>query len=225
MSKSIIKKGEIGVRKVFLCMIFALFAAVSTNAYAAGAVYSDETNKVTAENKSNIQTVLITNTEGTVDTEDDIFYIDQAVNSSLDAAIGFLMKANPQNGRYYMKLYNGETTEMLSFTIGEVNVEDKALLPLNNAIVNGDSYSVAFVTSDDLYIEDYNIVKFAFEQNGTTKYLGYPLSSLESFTEFSLGNNEKRFFGVQLNGNISRYGTVSAAYLSDSKLAEGGGNP
>ena len=71
----------------------------------------------------------------------------------------------------------------------------------------------------------YNIVKFAFEQNGTTKYLGYPLSSLESFTEFSLGNNEKRFFGVQLNGNISRYGTVSAAYLSDSKLAEGGGNP
>ena len=211
------------MRKSLLCMIFALFTAVSTNAYAAGAVYSDATKKVTAENKSNIQTVLITNTEGTVDT-DDIFYIDQAVNSPLDAAIGFLMKANPQNGRYYMKLYNGETTEILSFTIGEVNVEDKALLPLNNAIVNGDSYSVAFVTSDDLYIEDYNIVKFAFEQNGTTKYLGYPLSSLESFTEFSLGNNEKRFFGVQLNGNISKYGTVSAAYLSDSKLKEGGGS-
>ena len=226
------------MKKTLLCLIFMICITAGATAYAdgdayEGAVYNEGTTSVFVGGKTNIQTVLITNTESDPINETNIVYVGQApAGGEFEAVMEFALKEKPADGRYYMRLYNSVSgeTERLSFKIGEVTDADVQLDALENSKIPDDPvigyYSLAFVTNDAFYLDDYNIVKFEFDDgNGGSEVLGFPMEQLKdrvSFSRFELESNGKEFLGVRLIRIPDACQTVKM-YLSDDRLIQEGG--
>ena len=226
------KKGEMLMKKLLLCMVFALCAAASANAYAADATYDKDTGiaNIPGETRT-VKTVIITDEDPTQKTiaDKNIYYMDQALQGSpLSAATGFAIKEDPPAGKYYMTLrYSDDTTDEFTFTIepeAAADLEMTALDGTETVAENGNSFSTAFITDipDPVKLSDYNNIKFSFtDSNNKTTCLGYPLDRLLS-SEISLGDSV--FLGVQINNiPIAYQGRVSVS-LSNAPLNLEGGN-
>lgn len=215
------------MKKLLLCMVFALCAAASANAYAADATYDSASGKVTAQ-KSGIKTVIITKDTDKAIQDGDIYYMDQAFSgSSLDAAVGFAIKENAPVGTYRMRVNDGSTTDEFTFTIEPELAADlpmDALTGTETVAENGNSFSTAFITDipNPVKLSDYNNIKFSFtDSNNKTTCLGYPLDRLLS-SEISLGDSV--FLGVQINNIPIEYRSRVSVSLSNAELNLEGGN-
>ncbi|MBQ7574238.1 MAG: hypothetical protein IJT23_08260 [Clostridia bacterium] len=206
------------MKKLLLCMVFALCAAASANAYAADATYDKDTGIVNIPDETrNVKTVIITDEDPTQKTIEDknIYYMDQALQGSpLSAATGFAIKEDPPAGTYYMTLrYSDDTTDNKEFTvIKEIMPGDLPMNPIGTSI---------FVTTDAVDSSNYSSIKVGFTKDGTTTYLGCNLDEL-GWSALKLGDTNGAFVGVQLNG-ADGYDSVSM-WLSPDILEDIGGN-
>ena len=209
------------MKKLLLCMVFALCAAASANAYAADATdvtFNDVTDTVTATD-SDVKTVIITNQDPKEKIEDkNIYYMDQALQGSpLSAIAGFAMKKDPPVGTYYMTLrYSDDKTETKTFEVtNQVKSTDLAMTPLNG--------TTAFVTSNTVNLSDYKSIKVGFiKKDGKTTYLGCNFNEF-GLSVLKLGDTDGAFVGVQLNG-VDEYGSVSMWLSPDTLTKEGVAN-
>ncbi len=205
------------MKKIILCMVFALCAAASANAYAADPVYNDATDTVTAD-ESGIKTVIITKVTGEKLEDKDIYYMDQALQgSTLNAALGFAMKKDTPAGTYKMTLrYDDPTAENKTITFSvanQVKSADLLMTPLTG------SNPPAFVTTDAVNSSEYKSIKVGFTKNGATTYFGCNLSELEVSEVSLLG--EGAFLGIQLDDVTEAYDSISM-YLSKDELTKKG---
>ena len=123
----------------------ALVVSLMAGTAAFAADYTAENNAVTGVDASGYATVLIIK-EGSTDISDAV-YVDQAQSeSTLSEAASFLLKANPADGIYTLKLGGGatETTKTSRFYIG---------MPITD---NDDRCDVSFIEN--------NSVSFGWEE-------------------------------------------------------------
>ena len=239
--KNKIKKGEMKVKKVLLCLVCASLGAVtSINAYAEGttATYNDTNDIATPTGTGNIENVIITDSETFSGlTGSNVFFIDQAPSGSLlNAAAGFAMKKDAPNGTYYMTLRYDDTTEKIPFTVkNSIKSTDVPMLMLDGSIEDGDGdeFSLAFVTENFVDLSEYKTVKFAFTQDGTTGYFGYYLKDMQAkfpSSTINLGDQTGVFLGVRLTGIENSYkngsggANVSMWLSKDENWKDKGGN-
>lgn len=230
------------MKKSLWCLVFAFCVAVGANAYAEGATatYNDTNDIVNPVVTGNIKNVVITNSASNADiTANNIFYIDQASGSVLNSAAGFAMTEDAPSGIYYMTLrYDSGEVETIPINVkNNIKSDDVPMLPLDGSIEDGvgDDFSVAFITSNFVNLEDYKTVKFAFTaKNGQTGYFGYYLKDIEGKMKSSTINlgekTGKVFFGVRLTGiendykNGSDGANVSMWLSKDENWKDKGGN-
>ena len=131
------------MKKIIACLSLALAMVAGTTAMAAPAAnYDSANNKVTVSEANAYKTVLIEDAEGTP------VYIDQATDV-FAATADFLIKANPDQGNYTVKLGGNGTVTTATFTVSEA---DPAPQPVGEpmrwlaqvADDNGTTYSAGF---------------------------------------------------------------------------------
>lgn len=198
--------------------VVSLFLAAVTVSLSAAAYGADYKDGIVTSEETGVKTVLITKAGDTV-TNDSIYYVDQArYGDALNAAAGFLMKANPVDGDYNLYLgFNdvgktGKQAKIIPFTIG--SVEDEPMNPLtgdNSISYNADgSFNMGFTTGESgIKLADYNSLKIQFDN----KVLGYPLNELGITNVEGDGNV---LLGIQINNIPEKYkGKVQMWFTAD----------
>ena len=131
------------MKKIIACLSLALAMVAGTTAMATpGATYVPADNKVTVTEANAYKTVLIEDPAGKP------VYIDQATDV-FAATADFLIKANPDQGNYTVKLGGNGTVTTATFTVSEA---DPAPQPVGEpmrwlaqvADDNGTTYSAGF---------------------------------------------------------------------------------
>ena len=135
-----------------LTALAALLLAVSAGTTAFAQTEYDPTNEsVTTSDQSSYKTVLITKGDGAEPTADNIVYMAQA-NTGFGAGTDFLLKQNPTDGVYTIRLGGGSNgqTATAKFAIGVgVTGYDTPLEALTEGEVASEdntTYSLSFVT-------------------------------------------------------------------------------
>ena len=134
------------MKKIIACLSLALAMVAGTTAMAApAATYDSANNKVSVTEANAYKTVLIEDAEGTP------VYIDQATDV-FAATADFLIKANPDQGNYTVKLGGNGTVTTATFTVSAPVTPDPDPVPVGDpmrwlaqvADDNGTTYSAGF---------------------------------------------------------------------------------
>ena len=134
------------MKKIIACLSLALAMVAGTTAMAApGATYVPADNKVTVTEANAYKTVLIEDPAGKP------VYIDQATDV-FAATADFLIKANPDQGNYTVKLGGNGTVTTATFTVSAPVTPDPDPTPVGDpmnwtaqvADANGTTYSAGF---------------------------------------------------------------------------------
>lgn len=161
------------MKKIIACisLVFAMSAGVT--ALAADATYTKDTNDV-AIDATGYTTVLIE------DAADNIWYVDQN-DSGLGSTAKFLMKADPADGTYTVKMGGSKTGAAMSETefvvSSEPEVEAKTVeMTLTNQMEKDGSYDLGWFA--ELAVKDCGYI--AITANGTetkTVYFNSPFAA------------------------------------------------
>ena len=133
------------MKKIIACLSLALAMVAGTTAMAApGATYVPADNKVTVTEANAYKTVLIEDPAGKP------VYIDQATDV-FAATADFLIKANPDQGNYTVKLGGNGTVTTATFTVSEAAEPPVVVSPMTwmaqVADDNGTTYSAGFTAT------------------------------------------------------------------------------
>ena len=133
------------MKKIIACLSLALAMVAGTTAMAApAATYDSANNKVSVTEANAYKTVLIEDPAGKP------VYIDQATDV-FAATAEFLIKANPDQGNYTVKLGGNGTVTTATFTVSEAAEPPVVVSPMTwmaqVADDNGTTYSAGFTAT------------------------------------------------------------------------------
>lgn len=165
------------MKKIIACLSLALAMVAGTTAMAAApeATYNSANNSVSVTGADAYKTVLIENASGTP------VYIDQAENA-FEAAANFLIKANPGEGTFKVKLGGNSTVTEATFTVSK---PDPAPVPVGAPMTwrakvddgNDTTYSAGF-TATHVDLSQVSKIAITKTEAGVTKTAAMSISDV-----------------------------------------------
>lgn len=200
----------------FVMAITVLSISVTAFADAAATDAGRDEATTTVTGASDYSTVFIT------DSSDNIVYVNQA-DSSFSASTDFLLKENPDYGKYTVKLGNasGETTSTYFYVgIDAPKQGDVTMKRLQNEEQNADKsgYNIGYYTeveADD--VSKYNSLKVGFADHPT--YGGVDLDG-DAWDKTHYSGSGDLYIIFQLNDVPSDWKDSVTVFLSTDKVGD-----
>lgn len=222
------------MKKLLICTV--VFVAVMSAAVTSYAItYKSNTNEVTTNAASTKSTVLIIKGEDIPEpAKENIVYVDQA-DSFFDASVGFLIKSDPEENVYHVRLGGSEEhAQNLVFYIGmREAVGDVQMTPITkindgageppsstdgiDVVVQEDGktvYNIGY-TAEIPTAYDFNSVIIKVQnESGKDIYMGYDLTK-----QTTMSGSGEAMLGIQINGvKSTKY--IKGIWLSPRTIAE-----
>ena len=188
--------------------------AEDTETFIVPAEYTGGTSDSATVNAASYSTVLITKDEE----DGKIVYIDQA-NSPYSGAQNFLLKSDPDVGKYKVTLGSENGAYQTYFYVGvdSLNASDKAMTRLQNEVQNTDAtYNVGYYTElAASQASTYKSLKVGY--SGNAKYGGFDLAGAVWDTNYS-GEGDL-YLVLQLNDVPSAWRESVTVFLSPDQVS------
>lgn len=198
------------MKKIIACGTLLLALAAGTVSFAEDVTYVTTDNSVKINNADGYRTVLVYSSDDDL-TAEKIVYVNQAEDGkSFSQAAQFLLKADPQNGKYTIRLGGGKTLSTFSkdFYIGvgsntESNIKMEPITAEGGFVKReDDNWSIGYTVS-----VSEGTYRAILVQNGD-KVMGY---SIDPLTVSGQGGVN---IGVQLDGVSEAEKDAIEVYLS-----------